>query len=175
MCWLCVEKGVSYSGTQREGITNQSEEWKKYWSEEKKCLTGWRVYGILIELPLRNQRKTQECLKRGWKNFLTKWNACVKLIKLLLQNSNDIKRKVLIRNEKKFLTSLNVWCIIKKAHINEQNIVPCKLNNVTWTNYKPEILLKFILRKRTGRCKTGIKITASQHIAEIFDYNELCS
>ena len=59
---------------------------------------------------------------------------------------------------------------------SEKSIVPCKLNNesLKHTN-EPEILLKFILRKRTGRCKTGIKITASQHIAEIFDYNELCS
>ena len=79
---------------------------KKVLIGRKKCLTGWRVYGILIELPLRNQRKTQECLKRGWKNFLTKWNTCVNLIKLLLQNSDDIKRKVLIRNEK---SSWQAW------------------------------------------------------------------
>ena len=77
---------------------------------------------------------------------------------------------------KKFLTNLWKWCKINKLlDWVAKNIVPCKLNNVTWTNYKPEILLKFILRKRTGRCKTGIEITASQHIAEIFDYNELCS
>ena len=120
----------------------------------------------------RSAQNTRWIEKRVWKNFLTKWNACVKLIKLLLQNSDDIKRKVLIRNEKKVLDKLESLMYNKKAHINERNIVPCKLNNVTWTNYKPEILLKFILRKRTGRCKTGIKITASQHIAEIFDYNE---
>ena len=61
---------------------------------------------------------------------MTKWNACVKLIKLLLQDSDDIKRKVLIRNEK-VLDKLECLMYNKKAHINEQNIVPCKLNNVT--------------------------------------------
>ena len=174
MLTLCRKRCILFRHSTR-GHHKPVRGMKKVLIGRKKCLTGWRVYGILIELPLRDQRKTQDELKRGWKNFLTKQNACVKLIKLLLQNSNDIKRKVLIRNEKKFLTSLKVWCIIKKLTQMSKNIVPCKLNNVTWTNYKPEILLKFILRKRTGRCKTGIKITASQHIAEIFDYNELCS
>ena len=173
MLTLCRERCILFRRSTR-GHHKPVRGMKKVLIGRKKCLTGWRVYGILIKLPLRNQRKTQECLKRGWKNFLTKWNACVKLIKLLLQNSDDIKRKVLIRNEK-VLDKLECLMYNKKAHINEQNIVPCKLNNVTWTNYKPEILLKFILRKRTGRCKTGIKITASQHIAEIFDYNELYS
>ena len=173
MLTLCRKRCILFRHSTR-GHHKPVRGMKKVLIGRKKCLTGWRVYGILIELPLRNQRKTQECLKRGWKNFLTKWNACVKLIKSLLQNSDDIKRKVLIRNEK-VLDKLECLMYNKKAHINEQNIVPCKLNNVTWTNYKPEILLKFILRKRTGRCKTGIKITASQHIAEIFDYNELCS
>ena len=110
---LCRKRCILFRHSTR-GHHKSVRGMKKVLIGRKKCLTGWRVYGILIELPLRNQRKTQECLKRGWKNFLTKWNTCVKLIKLLLQNSDDIKRKVLIRNEKKFLTSLNVWCIIKK-------------------------------------------------------------
>ena len=173
MLTLCRKRCILFRHSTR-GHHKPVRGMKKVLIGRKKCLTGWRIYGILIELPLRNQRKTQECLKRGWKNFLTKWNTCVKLIKLLIQNSDDIKRKVLIRNEK-VLDKLECLMYNKKAHINERNIAPCKLNNVTWTNYKPEILLKFILRKRTGRCKTGIKITASQHIAEIFDYNELYS
>ena len=79
---------------------------KKVLIGRKKCLTGWRVYGILIELPLRDQRFNTRMFEKRLKNFLTKWNACVKLIKLLLQNSDDIKRKVLIRNEK---SSWQAW------------------------------------------------------------------
>ena len=110
---LCRKRCILFRHSTR-GHHKPVREMKKVLIGRKKCLTGWHVYGILIELPLRNQRKTQDELKRVWKNFLTKQNACVKLIKLLLQNSDDIKREVLIRNEKKFLTSLEVWCIIKK-------------------------------------------------------------
>ena len=101
-----VSKKVYSIQALNERASQTSQRNEKVLIGRKKCLTGWRVYGILIELPLRNQRKTQECLKKGWKNFLTKWNACVKLIKLLLQNSDDIKRKVLIRNEK---SSWQAW------------------------------------------------------------------
>ena len=102
---LCRKRCILFRHSTR-GHHKSVRGMKKVLIGRKKCLTGWRVYGILIELPLRNQRKTQECLKRGWKNFLTKWNACVKLIKLLFQNGDDIKRKVLIRNEK---SSWQAW------------------------------------------------------------------
>ena len=142
-------------------------------------LTLCRKRCILFRRSTRGHHKPVRGMKKvliGRKKCLTGWRKRAKLIEL--QPRNRLKHiGICLKKEiKKFLTNLWKWCKMNKLlDWVAKNIVPCKLNNVTWTNYKPEILLKFILRKRTGRCKTGIKITASQHIAEIFDYNELCS
>ena len=67
----------------------------------------------------------------GRKKCLTGWRKRAKLIEL--QPRNRLKHiEICLKKEmKKVLDKLECLMYNKKAHINEQNIVPCKLNNVT--------------------------------------------
>ena len=67
----------------------------------------------------------------GRKKCLTGWRKRAKLNEL--QPRNRLKHiEIRLKKEmKKVLDKLESLMYNKKAHINEQNIVPCKLNNVT--------------------------------------------
>ena len=169
MCW----RTAFVYRMRKNGIVTQKNANKR---EKSVDFVSKKVYSIQAlnerasQTSQRNEKSTdrkKKVLDRMARLWYSNWVAASK--------QRRHQTKSFDKKWKKVLDKLECLMYNKKAHINERNIVPCKLNNVTWTNYKPEILLKFILRKRTGRCKTGIEITASQHIAEIFDYNELCS
>ena len=114
----------------------------------KKMLTKGGVGGILAKLSaLRGDavNTTENFVKELRKKYLTMWNGCVKLKKLLMYWADRALKKLW----KKFLTNgMKFGIIVMFRRIRR---VPCKLNNVTKRKHQTDSFRKKF-RKRSWSC-----------------------